>query len=89
MSDSMRTYGQFLEARHLSEVLLRKHVEEGQKGKPVLYGDIQVDESFSKLALKLGYRVERIQPADHSEQPVYNAAREHSTLSHRIQGVGL
>ena len=57
---SMDTYRQFLEARHLSEVLLMKHTEEGAKGKPVLYGDIQVEEGFKKLASYLGYRVEPV-----------------------------
>jgi len=56
----MDTYRQFLEARHLSEVLLMKHAEEGAKGKPVLYGNIQVEESFAKLASQLGFIVQRL-----------------------------
>lgn len=60
MTDKMTTYTQYLESRHLSEVLLMKHVEEGGTGKLRLYGEIQVDKSFQKLAERLGYRVEKI-----------------------------
>lgn len=73
MTDKMITYTQYLECRHLSEVLLMKHVEEGASRKPILYGDIQVDESFQKLAERLGYRVEKI-TADPARAMAYTDA---------------
>lgn len=63
MTDNMLTYQQFLAARHLSETLLMKHMEESPRTLIRLYGEPQVEEAFSKLAALLGYRVERIEPA--------------------------
>lgn len=65
MTDAMRTYSQYLSARHLAEVLLMKHSQESSEGSIVIYGDIQVDDEIKTLAERLGYRVEKIaQPVE-------------------------
>jgi hypothetical protein len=62
--EAMVTYGQFLSARHLSEMLLMKHSQESSNAKLSIYSDIQVNDEFRRLAALLGFRVEKI------EQPV-------------------
>lgn len=62
----MDTYSQFLEARSLSEALLLKHSAEGTtRGKG---NDQIVARAFQRLALQLGYTVEKIDPdTSHSD----------------------
>ena len=56
----MSTYDQFLEARALSEALLLQHALEGTTSSEQFVVARNVDRTFSKLASKLGYRVERL-----------------------------
>ncbi|MFJ6322300.1 MULTISPECIES: hypothetical protein [unclassified Rhizobium] len=58
----METYGQFLAAKHLEEVLLSKYAQESSRGPVVLYGDTQVEEALEKLTERLGYRLLRVVP---------------------------
>lgn len=79
-NDHLHTYKQFLDAETLARALLMKHAQEASQGEVVLYGEPQIEEAFSRLAAKLGYRIEKIEaveataPAVFRDRPGFDAA---------------